>query len=252
MRLGRRVALERRRHRDLAAGLAGAGRARGRAPLRAGRHRHRGPHRHSPTRWPGPGGVDPADRPRHVHLPRLRDHRGRGPAAGRGRAPAGRPPGGAEHLAGAGRGRCAGRRGGRAGAGARERPRRQRPRGLHNALVYLRISLFGLPAMLVVLAGWATCEAFRTPRGPSRWRWAPRWGTSCSEAVLIFGFDQGIGASALSTSWPRPRPRLCSSGGSDRQSDATTWACGPDLAIIRRLAVAGWDLLIRPRRCGSA
>ena len=202
-----------------------AWRAGGRAAVRAGRHRHRGPDRHSPTRRPGPGGVDPADRPRHVHLPRLRDHRSGGSAAGGGRAQTSRPPGCAEHLAGSGRRRGAGRGGVRAGAdvsgsarGRRSRGAPQRPR---------------VPADLAVRAAGHAGDAGRggLPAGRPGHQATLRGGFGIggrelpARVVLVYGFDQGIGASALSTSSLRPQPRPPSSGGPGRPSPATAWAC---------------------------
>ena len=68
-----------------------------------------------------------------------------------------------------------------------------------NALVYLRISLLGLPAMMVMLAGVGylrglqdTLRPFLVALGSAVWNLV-------LELVLVYGFDQGIGASALST-----------------------------------------------------
>ena len=71
---------------------------------------------------------------------------------------------------------------------------------LTNGLVYLRISLLGLPALFVDprrhrVAARDPGHPHAAGRGPA----ARRWATSCSRCVLVFGFDQGIGASALST-----------------------------------------------------
>ena len=48
---------------------------------------------------------------------------------------------------------------------------------VHNALVYLRISLLGLPSMMVVLASVAICAEFKTPGVLSLLRWGPLWAT---------------------------------------------------------------------------
>lgn len=68
-----------------------------------------------------------------------------------------------------------------------------------HALVYLRISLFGAPALLVTLAGTGYLRGLQDTRTPM----AVAIGTNVInlvlEVVLIYGFDQGIGASALAT-----------------------------------------------------
>lgn len=110
----------------MASGLADAGGAHRRAAVRAGRHRRCGAPGHRPARRPGAGVVDFAARPRHVHLFGLRHHRCGGPAAGGGTAPPRRPSGGAERLAGSGRGSGARRRRLRAGTGAHRHPGRRR------------------------------------------------------------------------------------------------------------------------------
>src|SRR5690606_24632697 len=68
-----------------------------------------------------------------------------------------------------------------------------------NALVYLRISLIGIPSMLLVLAGAGYLRGLQDTRTPL----AIAAGTAAAnlvvEVTLIYGFGQGIGASALST-----------------------------------------------------
>jgi putative MATE family efflux protein len=114
-----------------------------------------------------------------------------------------------------------------------------------NALVYLRISLLGLPSMLVMLAGTGYLRGLQDTRTPL----AVAAGTSVLnlvlQMVLIYGFDQGIGASALSTVVAQtagaavyvwrvtgPAQRL----GADLH---------PDPASLRRLAAVGRNLLLR-------
>ena len=116
---------------------------------------------------------------------------------------------------------------------------------LHNALVYLRISLFGLPAMLVMLAGVGYLRGVQDTRRPFAVALGSAVGNFVLEVVLVYGFEQGIGASALSTVIAQTaaaavfvwwiRQAVARHGVSFR----------PDPAVIKRLAVAGWDLLIR-------
>jgi putative MATE family efflux protein len=68
-----------------------------------------------------------------------------------------------------------------------------------NALVYLRISLFGVPALLVMLAGTGYLRGLQDTRTPLVIAVASGLVNLVLEVVLIFGFGFGIGASALST-----------------------------------------------------
>ena len=119
------------------------------------------------------------------------------------------------------------------------------PEVLHNALVYLRISLFGLPAMLVVLAGVGYLRGVQDTRRPFAVALGSAVGNFVLEAVLIFGFDQGIGASALSTVVAQTAAAAVFVWWIRQAVGRYDVGLRPDPAIIRRLAVAGWDLLIR-------
>lgn len=68
-----------------------------------------------------------------------------------------------------------------------------------NALVYLRISLLGVPALLVVLAGTGYLRGLQDTRTPLIIAVLSGLANLVLEVVLIFGFGFGIGASALST-----------------------------------------------------
>ena len=119
------------------------------------------------------------------------------------------------------------------------------PEVLHNALVYLRISLFGLPAMLVVLAGVGYLRGVQDTKRPFVVALGSAVGNFVLEAVLIFGFDQGIGASALSTVVAQTAAAAVFVWWIRQAVGRYDVGLRPDPAIIRRLAVAGWDLLIR-------
>jgi putative MATE family efflux protein len=68
-----------------------------------------------------------------------------------------------------------------------------------NALIYLRISLLGVPSMLLVLAGTGYLRGLQDTRTPLLVAIGTAVANLVIEVVLIFGFDQGIGASALAT-----------------------------------------------------
>jgi putative MATE family efflux protein len=114
-----------------------------------------------------------------------------------------------------------------------------------NALVYLRISLLGVPAMLLVLAGTGYLRGLQDTRTPL----VIAVGTAVSnlvvEVVLIYGFGQGIGASALATV-------LAQTGGAAiyvqrvaRAARAHGTSLVPHPASLVDLARVGRDLIIR-------
>ncbi|MEM7287282.1 MAG: MATE family efflux transporter [Actinomycetota bacterium] len=70
---------------------------------------------------------------------------------------------------------------------------------LTNARVYLRVSLPGLPAMLISLACVGYLRGLQDTVRPLIVAIVTAVGNLVLELVLIYGFDQGIGASALST-----------------------------------------------------
>src|SRR5690606_9474927 len=67
------------------------------------------------------------------------------------------------------------------------------------ALVYLRISLVGVPAMLVVLAGTGYLRGLQDTRTPLAVAVGSAGVNLVVEVVLIYGLGRGIGASALAT-----------------------------------------------------
>jgi putative MATE family efflux protein len=68
-----------------------------------------------------------------------------------------------------------------------------------NALVYLRISLAGVPAMLLVLAGAGYLRGLQDTRTPLLVAIGTAAANLVIEITLIYGLAQGIGASALAT-----------------------------------------------------
>ena len=119
------------------------------------------------------------------------------------------------------------------------------PAVLHNALVYLRISLLGLPAMLVMLAGVGYLRGVQDTRRPFAVALGSAVGNFVLEVVLVYGFGRGIGASALSTVIAQTAAAATFVWWIKQAVARHDVSLRPDPAVIRRLAVAGWDLLIR-------
>ena len=119
------------------------------------------------------------------------------------------------------------------------------PEVLHNALVYLRISLIGLPAMLVMLAGVGYLRGVQDTKRPFAVALGSAVANFVLEIVLVYGFDQGIGASALSTVVAQTTAAVIFVWWIKQAVARHHVSLRPDPAVIRRLAIAGWDLLIR-------
>jgi putative MATE family efflux protein len=114
-----------------------------------------------------------------------------------------------------------------------------------NALVYLRISLVGIPALLLVLAGTGYLRGLQDTRTPLVVAAGTAVLNLALQLVLIYGFDQGIGASALST----VVAQSCGAAVYVRRVAGPARRLGaalrPHPASLRRLAVVGRDLLLR-------
>ncbi|HEY8543424.1 MAG TPA: MATE family efflux transporter [Acidimicrobiales bacterium] len=114
-----------------------------------------------------------------------------------------------------------------------------------NALVYLRISLLGLPAMLVVLAGTGYLRGLQDTRTPLVIAIGTGLLNLVLELVLVYGFDRGIGASALSTVVAQGVAAafyVARCAGAARRLGADL---RPHPASLRRLLVVARDLLVR-------
>ena len=107
-------------------------------------------------------------------------------------------------------------------------------------VIYLRISLPGLPALLVMLAGVGYLRGRQDASRPLLVAVATAVVNLVVELVLIYGFGQGIGASALATviaQWLGAAAYLRWIGAGVREHAV---GLGPDLALVRRqLHVAG-------------
>lgn len=114
-----------------------------------------------------------------------------------------------------------------------------------NALVYLRISLLGVPAMLLVFAGTGYLRGLQNTRTPLVVAVCSALANLVIEVVAIYVFDFGIGASALSTvvaQWGAAAVYVRWVTRAVRHHDVPL---GPDAARLTRLAVIGRDLFIR-------
>ncbi len=114
-----------------------------------------------------------------------------------------------------------------------------------NALVYLRISLVGVPAMLLVLAGAGYLRGLQDTRTPLLVAIGTAVANLVIEVALIYGLNQGIGASALATV-------LAQAAGAAvyiRRVGSAARRHGADLAphpaSLAALARVGGDLLVR-------
>ncbi|MCU1355095.1 MAG: hypothetical protein JWM89_513 [Acidimicrobiales bacterium] len=113
------------------------------------------------------------------------------------------------------------------------------------ALLYLRISLVGLPFLLVTLAGTGYLRGLQDTRTPLLVAVGTAALNLVLELVLVYGLDQGIGASAVGTVLAQvvgAALYLRAVGGAARRAGAPL---RPRLAQQRRLIRVGADLAIR-------
>jgi putative MATE family efflux protein len=113
------------------------------------------------------------------------------------------------------------------------------------ALVYLRISLPGLPAMLITLAGVGYLRGHQDTRRPLWVALATALFNLVLETVLIYCFDYGIGASALSTTLAQWLAAACYLRWIAQAVRGFDVALKPHGATIARLARVGGHLLVR-------
>lgn len=114
-----------------------------------------------------------------------------------------------------------------------------------NALVYLRISLLGVPALLLVMAGTGYLRGLQDTRTPLVIAVGTGALNLVLEVVFVYGFDRGIGASALTTvaaQWVAAGIYLQRVGRAGAGQDVDF---RPHPASLRRLGAVGRDLLVR-------
>ncbi len=113
------------------------------------------------------------------------------------------------------------------------------------ALTYLRISLIGIPAMLLVFAGTGYLRGLQDTRTPLFVAIGSATANFVLELVLIHGFDFGIGASALTTVIAQWGAAAVYVMWVTRAVRTHRVPLGPDARRLARLAVLGRDLFIR-------
>ncbi len=111
--------------------------------------------------------------------------------------------------------------------------------------IYLRISLFGLPAMLITLAGVGYLRGLQDTLRPLKVAVVTAGLNLALELVLIYGLGFGIGASALSTVIAQWLAASAYVWWIRQAVAAHGVTLAPDRMIIGRLAVVGLDLFLR-------
>jgi putative MATE family efflux protein len=114
-----------------------------------------------------------------------------------------------------------------------------------NAMVYLRISLVGVPALVVTLAGTGYLRGRQNTLTPLVVTTVAVTANLAIEVALIYGFGLGIGASALSTVLVQVASAGTYGWWVVRDVRALAVRIRPQLSAIRRLAGVGRDLLVR-------
>ena len=113
------------------------------------------------------------------------------------------------------------------------------------ALVYLRISLVGVPATLIVLAGTGYLRGLQDTTTPLVVAVVSALGNLVLELVLIYGLGFGIGASAWATVVAQIGAATVYVVWVGRAVREHRVALGPHGPTLRRLAVVGGDLFVR-------
>ncbi len=113
------------------------------------------------------------------------------------------------------------------------------------ALLYLRVSLFGFPFLLVSLAGVGYLRGLQDTTRPLVASLVSASVNLVIELVLIFGLDRGIGASALATVLAQILAAGMYAVWIGREVTRQGVRLTPDRSAISSLAVDGADLFIR-------
>jgi putative MATE family efflux protein len=114
-----------------------------------------------------------------------------------------------------------------------------------NALIYLRISLLGTPALFVTMAGTGYLRGLQDTRTPLVVAVTTSIGNLAIQLFLIYGLGFGIGASAASTVIAQTAGAAVYVLFVTRSARSLEVPLGPDPASIRQLGRVGWDLFVR-------
>ncbi|MEI2637826.1 MAG: MATE family efflux transporter [Microthrixaceae bacterium] len=110
---------------------------------------------------------------------------------------------------------------------------------------YLSISLFGVPALLIGLAGTGYLRGLQNTRTPLVVTVAGVIVNLVIEVILIFGFDYGVGASALASVLAQWGVAVTYVSLIVTGSRSDGVALVPRLGSIRRLIMVGFELFVR-------
>ena len=113
------------------------------------------------------------------------------------------------------------------------------------ALTYLRISMVGVPSLLLVLAGTGYLRGLQDTRTPLVVAVASALGNLVVELVLVFGLDLGIAGSAWSTVLAQTGAAAVYVTIVARHVRAAAVPVRPDLVALRALATVSRDLFVR-------
>jgi putative MATE family efflux protein len=114
-----------------------------------------------------------------------------------------------------------------------------------NALLFLRLSLVGIPAQLVVLAGTGYLRGLQDTRTPLVVAVVSAVANLVVEVVLIYGLGYGLGASAVSTVLAQIGSAVVYVWWVRRAVRRHQVSVAPHGPTLRRLAVVGGDLFVR-------
>jgi putative MATE family efflux protein len=114
-----------------------------------------------------------------------------------------------------------------------------------HALLYLRISLPGLPALLITLAGVGYLRGQQDTRRPLWVALGTALFNLVFESILIYGLDFGLGASAVSTTTAQWLAAACYLRWISQSVGGYGVGWRPERAAIAKLARVGGHLLVR-------
>jgi putative MATE family efflux protein len=114
-----------------------------------------------------------------------------------------------------------------------------------HALVYLRLSALGAPAVLVALAGVGYLRGRQDTAGPLRIALVANVVNLVGEVVLIYGLGMGLAASALTTVVAQTGAAVVFAGLILDDARIAGVSLRPDVVALRGLLVVGRDLFVR-------